>query len=291
MNTTAGRIGILVAATLWSSLLSGCGSPRPIAPAPPAEPAKAPRAPAVGATRPAEDQVARPPDDKNKKDVDPVRQEAKKARERERKRARLEHSLEVAQLSLAKATIAVEQGELKYNDQLAQAEMEFELAKRRQQIFTKFTAPNRLARAELGLQQAEDGSLEAREELDQLVLMYSEEQFADQTKEIVIERAKRRLARAERDLELRRDELKTLKEVSLPLEQSEVDLAAEQRKRAALQVQRDNEGALLDRRVAALNAEAEVTRLEDELADVVEEIQDAQQKAAESQPTTAGTKP
>jgi hypothetical protein len=56
-----------------------------------------------------------------------------------------------------------------------------------------------------------------------------------------------------------------LTEVLLPLEQQELEFAGEQKKRAALQVQRDDEGPGLDRKIALLSAEAEVRRLEEEL--------------------------
>ena len=266
--------GTVMAAALLALALAACGSPRPVSPArplaapaqpipPAAEQEQSSTADAGPSTRPVEEATGA------------VRQRAREARERERKRAKLERSLEVAQLNLAKAQIAVELGDLKYNDQISHAEMEFELAKRRQQIFTKFTAPARLARGEVSLQQAEDAVLEAREELGQLERAHGAEPSAEQGGEMAIERAKRRLQRLERDLELRRAEHATLKDVTLPLEQSELDLAAEQKKRAVLQAQRDNEGALIDRRIAVLNAEAEVARLENELADLRERTGEA----------------
>lgn len=209
-----------------------------------------------------------------------AKEEAEQARERQRKLIKLRRELEMAELKLAKAKIVKGQGELKYNDSLAKAEKDFELAKRKLQIFEKFTLPNRVARAELGVQYAEDRLWETQKELQQLELMYNEEQFADKTKEIVIERARKQLERSTRDLELRREELQTLKDVTLPLERMELELAAEQAKRALLDVQRDNEAALIDRNVAELSAEAEVVRIENELADLEEEIEEARQKKA-----------
>jgi len=270
MIRTNGRPGSAMTAALLALILTACASPRPAwhvrqfaataQEAPPAaEQERNSTATAGPSTRPMAEATGA------------VRSQARAARERERQRTRLERSLEVAQLNLAKARIAVELGDLKYNDQISHAEMEFELAKRRQQLFTKFTAPARLARGELSLQQAEDAMLEAREELSQLERAHGAEPSAEQGGETAIERAKRRLQRLERDLELRRAEHATLKDVTLPLEQSELDLAAEQKKRAVLQAQRDNEGALIDREIAALEAEAEVTRLENELADLREE--------------------
>jgi len=218
---------------------------------------------------------------------------AKEARERERKLARLRRDMEAAQLKLAKAHTNEQNGELKHQEALASANVEMELAKRRLEAFNKFTAPKRVARAELDLQRAEDRHLEAREELQQLELMYKDEQFADQTKEIVIERARRRLARSTRDLELRRREFKTLTDVTLPMEQRELEHKAEQKKRAALNVQRDNEGALLDRKIAVINAESAVVKLENQLADLTEEIEKAQREktAAADRPAEAAAGP
>ena len=65
---------------------------------------------------------------------------------------------------------------------------------------------------------------EAQQELEQLELMYSEEEFADQTKEIVLERGRRRLERTQRDLELRRADFATLQEQTLPVERREHEL-------------------------------------------------------------------
>jgi hypothetical protein len=179
----------------------------------------------------------------------------------------LQHRLEVAELNLAKARIAVELGELAYHDANALAEIEFELAKKRLQIFVKMTTPDRIARAELSLQQAEDAVTEAEQDVYQLELKSSDGQVADQSQEAVVERAQRRLARAQRDLELSREEFRVLQEVTLPLEQRELELASETRKFALLQVQRDNEGALIDRKIAVLSAEAELARLESQRDD------------------------
>jgi len=77
--------------------------------------------------------------------------------------------------------------------------------------------------------------------------------------------------------------LKTLQEVTLPLEQMELDLAAEQSKRAVLQAQRDDEGRRIDRQIAVETAEAELTRLEDELAELG--------SAPEALPVTAVSQP
>ncbi len=256
MCRAGGWVGVLAAAALACATLAGCDVPRP-----------------NGRTAGAEA-------------ADGARLEAKIAGER----ARLERCLEVAQLNLAKARIEAELGELRYNDRIALADKEFELAKRRQQVFTKFTIPQRLARAALELEQTEHRALEAREELDQLTQPPEPGRTLDQHDAVLRERAQRRLDRAERDLLLRREEFQTLKEVTLPLEQLELDFEAERRKRAALQVQRDNESALLDRRTAVLTAEAEVERLQSALADLIQTATEPNRVEAASQPAAPATR-
>ena len=204
-------------------------------------------------------------------DTQPADQSDATTRAPQRRLAQLQHRLEVAELNLAKARIAVEHGELYYRDTTTLAEIEFELAKKRQQIFVKMTVPDRIARAELSLQQAEDGVTEAEQDLYQLELKSGDEHLADQPQEAVVERTQRRLARAQRDLELRREEFRVLQEATLPLEQRELELASEEQKRALLQVQRDNEAGLIDRRIAVLIAEAELARLENERDDAATE--------------------
>ena len=246
--------GTLVAAGVALALLGGCAAGQPGSR--PAPRSTAPQTQPAGQER--------------------VRAQA--TRWRQRQLAWLRQRLEVAELNLARARIAAEHGELQYNDATALAEIELELAQKRLQIFEKMTVPDRIARAELDIQQAEDSISEAEEDLYQLQLKASDEHSADQSGETAIERAKRRIARAQRDLELRREEFRVLQEVALPLEQRELELASEQKKRAWLQVQRDNESVLIDHQIAILDAEAEVMHLEQNLADLAEQIEGAKQE-------------
>jgi len=132
--------------------------------------------------------------------------------------ARLQRNLDVARLNLDKTKLGLTQSVVQHEIALARAEIDLDIARQELKVFNEVTAPNRTARADLGLQWAEDGLREAQEEPDQLILMYQDAQFADQTKEIVIDRAKRRLERTQRDLALRKDEVQWPKEIDLPME-------------------------------------------------------------------------
>jgi hypothetical protein len=225
----------------------------------------------------AEEKATRDAEEKVKKEKD----EAKKGRERQRKVTRLEHSLEVAHLNLDKSRLSAEHAERQFRDTAGKAEADLDLVRTKLENFLDVNLPNRIARAELGLQGAEDGATEAREELDQLEQMYSDEQFADATKEIVIERARRRLERTQRDLELRRDEFRNLVEIALPIEQWELELGVQEKEHGLQQLRRGRDTAVIDQNVATMNAEAEVTRLENELSDAREEVAEATTKPAQ----------
>jgi hypothetical protein len=262
-------------------LLSACQMPTRTGPSVTSEPALVakPEAPpkSAPATQPGT-QLSRPAET----DTQQAKERARKDRERQRKLARLERELEVARLNLAKTRLAAEQAEARHGESVARAEAELRLARERLRIFEEITAPQRIARAELNLRGSEDGHTEAREELEQLELLYREEEFADQTKEIVITRARRRLERSARELELQQAELEALRSTHLPLERFEREQEVWQKETALAQLQRERELSVLADRVALLNAEGEITRLENELADVREEMQEAEQPTASS---------
>ncbi len=173
---------------------------------------------------------------------------------------------------LAQCQIADEHKALRYRQRLARAEKEFELARRRLEIFNEMTSPNRLTRAELSLEAAGDDLLEARAELERLRQECDASEPGDTQRAARVERAERAVERQQREFELRKQELYNLREVLLPLEAMELQLEADRRKQAVLELHWDNEAALLDRRVALLEAEELVERLENELADLMRQM-------------------
>ena len=105
---------------------------------------------------------------------------------------------------------------------------------------------------------------------------HGDEEFADQTKDIVIERAHRRLQRSERDLKLRKADLANLQDRTIPVELTEHRLKVEAQERELEKLERDIEATRLSKRIAIMSAEFEVTRLQAELADLLED--DAQEE-------------
>lgn len=180
--------------------------------------------------------------------------------------AELERRVESAELKLAQAQIEVEHGDLRHRQTIARLEKEFEFAKRRLEIFVEMTIPLRIARAELELDRVEADCLAAEDELARLATAVTSAPTGGASPETAVAQRRHRLAQAQRERDLQREELRILREVLLPLEQMERELEAERKKHAILEAHWDNERALLDRRMAVIAAEIELSRLERELA-------------------------
>jgi len=181
--------------------------------------------------------------------------------ELERQRDKLERDLAVAAQRLEVARLEMAQAEFDAKTSVDHAEQELALAQRRLAVHREQYVPTRLARDELDLKWARDSVTENREELQQLELMYNEDEFADKTKEIVLERARRRLANVERNLEIREKESATLREETIPIETREQEVSVTERERGHERARRSAEQSLLNHRIGVMNAENEIARL------------------------------
>jgi hypothetical protein len=258
-----GTLGVL--ATF--AMLSGCKTADRRAPTAkePAEPQ--PATEQAQAAKPAEEQQKTTSEDDLKKKRKELEQE-------ERKIVKLERDLRVARHKLEKTRLSTEHNTLCNAAALTKAEAELELSKRRLKTFDEQTAPSRVAWGELALQGAQDRFQEAQEELEQLELMYKEDEFADQTKEIVLERGRRRLERSQRDLELRRIDFATLQEQTLPVERQEHELGVTDKEEALKRVHERAETSVIDQEIDLINAEGEIIRLEQEMDDAHERTEE-----------------
>jgi len=227
-------------------------------------------------------QGAKPDDDAEHAD-DETKKQARKEREQQRKLVKLERDVKVAQLKLSKANDTLQQAEINFSESVEKAATDLEIARIKLTNFREISVPNRIARAQLNLERTEDGVTAAREEMQQLELMYNEEQFADKTKEIVLDRARRRLERSERDLTLRHEEFKTLVDVTIPLETREREIGVQQKELALAKIQRDHKISRIGQQIGIVTAEGEIVRLENQREDLLEEIEETQQKKAEEQ--------
>lgn len=190
-----------------------------------------------------------------------------------RKLAKLERDQNIAGERLAKARMSEAHAATDQKTALAQAEQELDLETARMQKFRQREVPNRIAWAELRLTQAQDRVKDSEEELHQLELMYAEEDFADQTKEIVLDRSRRRLERSHRDLELRHEDHAILTEKTIPLELAEHEQKVRQKELALDKAHRDAEASEVDKRISLMSAEAEIVHVGVEIEALKEEMQ------------------
>lgn len=130
---------------------------------------------------------------------------------------------------------------------LAAAETDLGLAEARRKAFLEAQRPQRLRDVELGVKGIAQSVEDQEDELAQLESMYKASELAHDTKEIVLKRARRNLARTRERLQLSRDQRDTLKLCDLSWEEAQL-VSAEAQKRAALESSRIARQAQADRR-------------------------------------------
>lgn len=239
--------------------------------------AAAPLLQEVQATKPADTQD--PEEEKEKSD--------KERRDLTRRKARGERDLVMARERLRKAKLSVDLSQRAHDESQAKGRDELSLLARKLKTWMEKQKPDRLDRAQLSLDQHQDGAKEAQEELTQLEMMYREDQFADKTKEIVLERGRRRLERSRKALELETKSIELLRAEQLPVEQLEQEMAIKDKQQTLDRAQRDFDSSMIDLKLGVMSAEAEITRLEDEIDDATREITSFERKQKKKQAEAA----
>ena len=182
-----------------------------------------------------------------------------------RKLAKLERDMVVARHRFERARMSADHTNVQHAIALTLAEQNLDLERQRLQTYMERSVPNRKRWAELRMQQAADRVKDAEEELHQLELLYADEEFADQTKDIVLERGRRRLERSRRDLELRREDHAILMEKTIPRETVEHEMKAAKAGDALDKARRDADGARVDKQIALMSAEFAIVQLEEQM--------------------------
>ncbi len=177
-----------------------------------------------------------------------------------------ERELRVARSELVVATAEAKAKALERTHQLEQAVDEADKAKTALAVFTNKELPNKTASAKIGLDSARYSVDEARAELDELVAMYSAEEFAQKTKELVLQRGRRRLEIAERRLAVETAEFAIETEDLLPRRGKELANAAREAERKVERMRLEHEIATLQQQLAIEKAQKAVLDLEQQLA-------------------------
>jgi ribosomal protein L29 len=214
----------------------------------------------------------------------------KKAEERAnngRALAKLERDLDLAKEKMHRAEMAQAHAEMEQAVALEKAEQELAIERRRLDTFVTREVINRVEWAELALAGSADRLQEARDELAQLEKMYGEDDFADGTKEIVLDRGRQRLERSQRDYELRGEDFKTLTERTIPLEITEREKNVREKEQALEKARRSAEAGRLDQAIAIMSARHDIARIEAEI-DAQRQKMDKAERADESQVASGG---
>lgn len=143
--------------------------------------------------------------------------------EQRRKIADLEHKVRVAQIKVDLAHLDVDGADLALDQKRDRAEKALAAAKASLAHFDGVEAPSRKGRAELSLQATMDSAKEAQEELEQIALMYDDQNLEDMTREFVIQRGKRRAERADKRIEFSKMDLRGLVHHKLKQEREKLE--------------------------------------------------------------------
>jgi len=172
------------------------------------------------------------------------------------------HRASTARDKLALARMQMEIAKKKADEARVRKEHELELAKAEIAQFDELDAPNRVAKARLELTRRKDMLFEQKEELAQLEMMYEKEDLADKTREIVLQRGKRRAERAQEELAITERETQALEARTIPRERSKLVFEAEAKARDLEGMAHETEATMLEKRMALEAAEAEAQAAE-----------------------------
>lgn len=212
-----------------------------------------------------------------KSDDKDASKKAMKIAKARRKLAKLERDLAVANEKLTKAGLDIEHQRQTNDANTSKARREVELAQTALTKFKVYEITMRVEQAQLNLIRATDSLKEAEEELQQLQMMYSEEDLADKTAEIVIRRGQRRIERARQSLDIRKKQLHILESETIPLEVAQHEHKLEQKEKSAQAASRKATADMVQKQITYLSAEHTVAKTKDDIATAMEELEQAEE--------------
>jgi len=175
------------------------------------------------------------------------------------------NQIQMARRKLDRAQMDVDQQKSDGDAAVAKATVERDLARKALAHFDAVDMPQRLAKAVLDLKDSSDYMTEQEEEMQQLELMYSKDDLADKTKEIVLARGKRRLDRAKQRYALAQKDHDDLKGVQLPEQRDKLVQALKEKELELQRAQFNAKAGAMDKETAVLAARQEIEKLGREL--------------------------
>ncbi len=144
--------------------------------------------------------------------------------------------------------------------------------------FNKIEKPNQLAQLDLQLERSAQRLKEQQEELNELLAMYKNEDFADLTKELVVNRAKAAIAFAERDLALDKQEVENKKSHDLAWKHKGLEQDLVEAERGLRGAKESEERSKLKAQLEARKSEREIDQLEKDIAELEKKSESKEKK-------------
>jgi hypothetical protein len=185
-------------------------------------------------------------------------------------RRREDHARATSELEQRRARVAIEHAVALASEEvtLRQAERDERVATEDARRFDEVDEKRRLAESALELRGSSDNLLETREELAQLEMMYKESDLGDATAEIVLNRTRRRLQRAEEGHQLREQRAADLRTITLPREREKLALELKAKTVALENARRQAEQGRMQRELAKRDLDFDLRKQARELEDI-----------------------
>jgi hypothetical protein len=207
------------------------------------------------------------------KDANPDKTEAKAKSEKgdddkdakEEKVKKKQRELDDARLQLTIARQETESADRKEKDDIQDAEYGMEKAPEALEQFQKVTRPLELAKAQLSYDRTKERAEESKQELEELMSMYKKEEFAALTKELVVNRGKKNLEFANRNLEQDETEMAHTRDIELPRKEKDLQMALQKADSKLREEHKDQEKLANENELKLRKAERAVDDAEKEL--------------------------
>ncbi len=136
-----------------------------------------------------------------------------------------EHELDDARMQLKIVRQETQAADRKQKDDVEDAQYGMDKAREALEQFQKVTRPLELAKAQLGFDRTQERAEESKQELEELMSMYKKEEFAALTKELVVNRGKKNLEFANRNLKQEETAMAQTRDVELPRKEKDLQVA------------------------------------------------------------------
>lgn len=186
--------------------------------------------------------------------------------EHQRELAAAQSALQVAELELQHVELGTKLELEEARGEAAAAAREQAEHERKLQAFRGTVRPLELDEARLALDRARFSALESEQELAELEGMYAQEEFAEQTKELVLARGRRALEVSRRQLALTERNMAMLDHVELAAKERELVEELEQARLKRALLEQKAAHVELGRQLALEKARAEVSEAQRELS-------------------------